>query len=86
MQSGYAGYTDAERRFWLRWVVATIIGFIIGGAGSGAVVLSGEIRFADVGSSIMPAVIMAVTEALAFAVQGAAVGTAQWIVLRQSIA
>jgi hypothetical protein len=80
------GMTTAEQRFWLRWVVATTIGYLLGGAVSGAVVLSGEMRFAEVSSSITTVSVMALTEALAFAVRGAAAGMAQWMVLRQSLA
>jgi hypothetical protein len=78
--------TPAERRFWLRWVLATALGSFLGGAVSGAVVLSGELRFAPVSSSFRSASVMALTEAVAFAAQGATVGMAQGLVLRHSLA
>ena len=85
MQNHCASVINAERSFWLRWVGATTIGSILGGAASGAVVLSGEIRFTYLNSSLMAVIVMSMVEAVAFAARGVAVGVAQAMVLRQSV-
>ena len=71
---------------WLRWVLATALGFLIGGAVSGAVVSGGETRWALVTSPLVAALVLAVTEVVAFGVHGAAVGIAQGITLQHSMA
>ncbi len=40
-----ADQKNVGRGFWLQWVIATTIGFIIGGAVSGAVVIAAETRY-----------------------------------------
>ncbi len=79
-------YTHAERSVWLRWVIATAIGSIIGGAMSGAVVFGGETRFADVTSPMIGVIAMASTDVVAFGLYGAVIGIAQWLALRRAIA
>jgi hypothetical protein len=75
-----------DRTFWLRWILATTISTIIGGAASGALVLAAEYRFADVTSPWTGAFALATANAVAFGFRGAALGSAQWIVLRRAIA
>ncbi len=78
--------TNIGTGFWFRWVIATTIGALIGGAVSGALVLAAEHRFADVTSPLVGAVVLAMANAVAFGFRGAALGIAQWSVLRQSLA
>jgi hypothetical protein len=70
---------------WLRWVLATALGYLVGGAVSGAVVSGGETRWASVTSPLVAALVLAVTEVVAFGAHGAAVGIAQGITLRHSM-
>src|SRR5262245_56187493 len=77
---------DVGWGFWLAWVIATAIGFIIGGAVSGTLVLAAEYRFANVTSTVIGAISLAAAEAVAFSLHGAVLGCAQWFVLRNAIA
>jgi hypothetical protein len=74
------------RSFWLRWMIATTIGFVIGGAVSGALVNAAEVRFAGVTSALIGAIALASADAVAFGLLGAALGSAQWFVLRDVFA
>ena len=81
---------DADRKdfpptFWMRWVIATTFGFIIGGAISGALVMAGEIRFASVTSPWIGATALAAAEAVAFGLHGAVLGGAQSFAMRSSV-
>jgi hypothetical protein len=59
---------------WLWWVLASTVGLLIGGAVGTAV-----------GGALFPAEGGAVALAVAFAVTGAVIGTAQWLALRQHL-
>jgi hypothetical protein len=78
--------TLAERHFWFRWVLATALGSLLGGSVSGAVVLGGETSYDDVTSPLIGALVLGVTSMIAFGVQGAAIGLAQGIALRHTLA
>lgn len=77
---------NVGRGFQLRWMIATTIGFVIGGAVSGSLVNAAEIRFASVTSAAIGAMALAAAEAVAFGLHGAALGSTQWFVLRNAIA
>ncbi len=81
-----ANQNNVGRGFWLQWVLATAIGFIIGGAISGVLVLAAETQFANVTSPWTGAIALATADAVAFGLHGAALGSAQWLVLRNVIA
>ncbi len=78
--------TPAERRLWLRWMLATTLGSLLGGAVSGALVSGGETSFDEVTSPLIGALVLGVTAMIAFGIQGAAIGLAQGIALRHFLA
>jgi hypothetical protein len=78
--------SPAERRWWFRWVLLTTLGSLFGGAVSGALESLGETRFDDVTSPLLGALVLLVTTAVPFGVQGAAIGLAQGIALRHVLA
>lgn len=67
----------------LQWVVANTVGFTVGGAIAGAISRAMGQSHYEVPTSMAEAVLIATrTACVATAVLGAAVGTAQWLVLR----
>src|SRR5574341_256107 len=77
-------YTQSERAMWLRWIIAATTGSILGGAGTGALVGAAE-RLPEGRPSGTAIITLILMEALAYSLRGAAVGTAQWLVLRRAI-
>jgi len=92
MQGGHAEGTDAKGGFQLRWLLACLLGFSIGGAVAGAMILTGELA-TGVGAAppsaatpaLKGALILALVVAVAMSVAGAAIGLAQWVVLRSRL-
>jgi hypothetical protein len=75
------GLTTAERSFWLRWIFATTVGFIVGGFAAGA---AAKVLIAAHGGD---AVGLTPWEGAAVgALAGVAIGICQWLVLRRTIA
>jgi VIT1/CCC1 family predicted Fe2+/Mn2+ transporter len=67
MEKRYAGTISGEQRFRLQWMLATMLGFLFGGAVSGALVRGGETSFDDVTSPLLGALLLGVTSAIASA-------------------
>jgi hypothetical protein len=86
------GFPPAEQGVWLRWMVANALGFSIGGAGAGALIVAGE-RQIGMGVTAAPmmtpvltwVMALAVIDAVAMGGTGVVIGIAQWIVLRQKL-
>jgi hypothetical protein len=71
------------RGLWLRWVLANIFGFTAGGAIAGTIARAMGQSHYGVATSMAEAVLISTrTACAATAVFGAAVGTAQWLVIR----
>jgi hypothetical protein len=64
------GLTRAAEQLWLRWVLTTTLGSLLGGAGSGSVESLVETRFAEVTAPLLGALALGGTCMIAFGVQG----------------
>ena len=73
------------RDLWVRWVLANVIGFAVGGAIAGTIARAiGQPQYGVLRST--EAVFIATRIAgAALAVWGAAIGTAQWLVIRREL-
>jgi len=81
----YPGATLVPRvtHLWVRWVLANIIGFAAGGAIAGTMARElGQPQYGVVTSTLDAVLIATRTAGVALAVWGAAIGTAQWLVIR----
>ena len=71
---------------WLRWLVANVVGFTLGGAIGGGISGTGEQPYSEmVTSATEGARILAINAGVALGVFGALVGAAQWLALRGEI-
>ncbi len=71
---------------WLRWLVANVVGFTLGGAIGGGISGTGEQPYSEVVTSATEgARILAINAGVALGVFGALVGAAQWVALRGEI-
>jgi hypothetical protein len=68
---------------WVRWVLANVMGFAAGGAIAGTIARAmGQPHYGVVMSTADAVFIATRTASVALAVWGAAIGTAQWLVIR----
>ena len=75
--------TRSGRDLWLRWVLANLAGFAVGGAIAGEIARAmGQSHYGVVTSTLDAALIATRTAGVALAVWGAAAGAAQWFVIR----
>ena len=77
---------DTSRGLHLRWVVANVVGFTAGGAIAGTIAREmGQSNYGVVTSTGDAVLIATRTAGTALAVWGAAVGAAQWLVIRRDL-
>ncbi|SRR6266545_495532 len=70
---------------WLRWVVANVAGFTAGGAIGGATARALELPHVGATSASEAALALTIAAGAALAVLGAAVGTTQWLAIRENV-
>jgi hypothetical protein len=71
---------------WLRWLVANVVGFTLGGAIGGGLSATGQRPYSGVVTSAAEgASILAINAGIALGIFGALVGAAQWVALRGAI-
>lgn len=80
------GQARSGRGLWLPWVLANVVGFAVGGAIAGAIARAmGQPYYGVVTSTAEAIGITTRTAVVATAVFGAAIGTAQWLVVRKEL-
>ena len=78
-----ADRTGAGQDQWVRWVLANVVGFAAGGAIAGTMARGlGQPNYGVARSTTDAVLIAGRTAGVALAVWGAAIGTAQWLVIR----